>query len=186
MVKRRTRPSERRATRRQSVKARSVRKRATRAGARSTSRNARQKSARSEPSHAPSGARKVTGTPRKTSVLQVEDSSPTQHLRTRILARAGYHVVNVETVRDAITSAVTTRPDVILCDVKLPDGSGFEVCREMRARYPGLPVILVSAVYRDEYAKQSGVFGGASEYLVEPVAAAELIAAIKRQSQRTG
>lgn len=118
---------------------------------------------------------------RKVSVLQIEDDSPTQHLRSEILTRAGYRVANVATVRDALTSVAKTRPDVILCDVKLPDGSGFEVCREIRERHPGLPVILVSAVYREEYDKESAVFGGASEYLVEPLTPAELIAAIKRQ-----
>lgn len=119
---------------------------------------------------------------RKVSVLQVEDDPPTQHLRSEILTRAGYRVENVGTVRDALASAARARPDVILCDVKLPDGSGFEVCREIHARYPGLPVILVSAVYRDDYDKDTAVFGGASEYLVEPLTPAELIAAIKRQS----
>jgi DNA-binding response OmpR family regulator len=166
------------------MKARFVRGRATRALAKSLARKAGQKGDISELSPPPSATGK-TGKVNRVSVLQVEDNSPTQHLRARILARAGYHVVNVATVRDAITSVAATQPDVILCDVKLPDGSGFEVCREMRARHPGLPVILVSAVYRDEYAKQSGVFGGASEYLVEPLAPAELIGAIKRQTGRT-
>ena len=117
-------------------------------------------------------------------VLQVEDNASTQHLRTETLTRAGYQVVNASTVRDALASVAKRRPDVILCDVKLPDGSGFEVCREIRAREPGLPVILVSAVYRDEHDEQSAVFGGAAEYLVEPVTPADLFAAIKRHTQR--
>ena len=119
---------------------------------------------------------------RKVLVLQVEDNSPIQHLRAQILTRAGYRVVSVETVRDALMSVAKACPDAILCDVKLPDGSGFEVCREMRTRQPGLPVILVSAVYGSDYDRDSAVFGGASEYLVEPLTPAELIAAIKRHT----
>ena len=126
--------------------------------------------------------RTATRKPRQISVLQVEDDSSTRHLRARILARAGYRVTTVGTVRDALASIAKARPNVILCDVKLPDGSGFEVCREMRTLHPGLPVILVSAVYRDEPAAQSGVFGGATEYLVEPLTPEELIAAIKRHT----
>jgi DNA-binding response OmpR family regulator len=124
----------------------------------------------------------ATGKPRKVSVLQVEDDSSTQHLRAQILTRAGYRVTTVGTVRDALASIANARPDVILCDVKLPDGSGFEVCREMRTLHPGLPVILVSAIYRDDSATQSGVFGGAAEYLVEPLTSEQLVAAIKRQT----
>jgi DNA-binding response OmpR family regulator len=87
----------------------------------------------------------------------------------------------VSNVRDAIASAGANRPDVILCDVKLPDGNGFQICREMRTLQPGVPVILISAVYRDEFAKQAAVFGGACEYLVEPVAPEEMVAAVMRQ-----
>ena len=84
-------------------------------------------------------------------------------------------------MREATAAAASKRPDVILCDVKLPDGNGFQICREMRTLQPGLPIILISAVYRDEFAKQAAVFGGACEYLVEPVSPAELIAAVMRQ-----
>jgi DNA-binding response OmpR family regulator len=118
----------------------------------------------------------------KTSILQVEDNDATAHLRTKILERAGYRVVTVRNVRDAVAAAGADRPDVLLCDLKLPDGSGFQVCREMRNLYPALPVILVSAVYRDEISKQTAIFGGAVEYLVEPVPPAELVAAVKRQA----
>jgi DNA-binding response OmpR family regulator len=118
---------------------------------------------------------------RQPSVLQVEDHEPTQHLRSEILRRAGCRVSNVTSVREATSAASASRPDVILCDVKLPDGNGFQVCREMRTLQPGLPIILISAVYRDEFAKQAAVFGGACEYLVEPVSPADLVAAVMRQ-----
>lgn len=118
---------------------------------------------------------------RTPSVLHIEDHEPTQHLRAEILRRAGCHVSNVSNVRDAIASAGTKRPDVVLCDVKLPDGNGFQICREMRTLQPGVPVILISAVYRDEFAKQAAVFGGACEYLVEPVTPEDMVAAVLRQ-----
>jgi DNA-binding response OmpR family regulator len=118
---------------------------------------------------------------RQPSVLQVEDHEPTQHLRSEILRRAGCRVSNVSTVADATAAATSKRPDVILCDVKLPDGNGFQICREMRTLQPGLPIILISAVYRDEFSKQAAVFGGACEYLVEPVSPADLVAAVMRQ-----
>jgi two-component system OmpR family response regulator len=124
----------------------------------------------------------MTGKPHRQSVLQIEDDGPTEHLRAQILRRAGFRVVTVRTVRDALISVAKNRPDVILCDVKLPDGSGFQVCREIRTLHPGLPVVLVSAVYRDEFSKQSSVFTGAADYLVEPVGAADLVAAVRRQT----
>ena len=83
--------------------------------------------------------------PRQPSVLQVEDDEPTRHLRSEILRRAGCRVESVSTVREATAAATTKRPDVILCDVKLPDGNGFQICREMRMLQPGLPIILISS-----------------------------------------
>jgi DNA-binding response OmpR family regulator len=118
----------------------------------------------------------------KPSILQVEDDEATSYLRAQVLRRAGCRVANVHTVRDALAAAGKAVPDVILCDVKLPDGSGFHVCREMHARHPGVPVILVSAIFRDDFAKRAGVFGGAAEYLVEPLTAADLVAAVRRQT----
>ena len=118
---------------------------------------------------------------RPVAVLHVEDHAPTQHLRSEILRRAGYVVSDVSTASEATAAAAAKRPDVILCDVKLPDGNGFQICREMRTLQPGVPVILISAIYRDEFARQAAVFGGASEYLVEPVTAEDLVAAIVRQ-----
>ena len=106
---------------------------------------------------------------------------PLQHWRSEVLQRAGFRVFNVGTVQEALAEAAKRHHDVMLCDVKLPDGSGFQVCREVRALQPHIPVILISAVYRDDVAKQSAVFGGASDYLVEPLTPAELVAAIKRQ-----
>ena len=114
-------------------------------------------------------------------VLHVEDHQPAQHLRSELLRRAGCQVSDVSTVHEAIAAAAKQRPDVVLCDVKLPDGNGFQICREMRTLQPGVPVILISAVYREDAAKQSGIFGGACDYLVEPVTPAELVAAVKRQ-----
>ena len=114
-------------------------------------------------------------------VLHVEDHAPAQHLRSELLRRAGCQVSDVSTVQDALAAAAKQRPDVVLCDVKLPDGNGFQICREMRTLQPGVPVILISAVYREDFEKQSGIFGGACDYLVEPVTPKELVAAVRRQ-----
>ena len=84
-------------------------------------------------------------------------------------------------MREALTAVSKKRPDVILCDVKLPDGTGFQICREMLNSQRPVPVILISDLYRDESAHQSGVFVGASEYLMEPVSPEELVAAVTRQ-----
>jgi DNA-binding response OmpR family regulator len=118
---------------------------------------------------------------RRPVVLHVEDDTPTQHRRADILRDAGCFVSRVRTVQEALTAVSKKRPDVILCDVKLPDGTGFQICREMLNAQPPVPVILISDLYRDESAHQSGVFVGASEYLMEPVTPEQLVAAVTRQ-----
>ncbi len=122
--------------------------------------------------------------PRAHSVLHVDDHAGAQHVRTTILRRAGFEVISASSVEEALRIADTSHASVVLSDVKLPDGSGFQVCREWRLRHPDVPVILISAVYRDEFAKDTGVYCGAAEYLIEPVSAEDLIAAVRRQLSR--
>ena len=86
---------------------------------------------------------------RRPVVLHVEDDTPTQHRRSDILRDAGWFVSRVRTVQEALNAVSKKRPDVILCDVKLPDGTGFQICREMLNARPPVPVILISDLYRN-------------------------------------
>jgi DNA-binding NarL/FixJ family response regulator len=82
------------------------------------------------------------------------------------------------TVAEAVDAARRFRPDLIVMDVRLPDGSGIEACREIRAELPDTRVVMLTS-YPDEDAVLSAIIAGASGYLLKQVRARDLVAALE-------
>ena len=80
--------------------------------------------------------------------------------------------------------ALTNTYDIVLLDLTLPFLSGYEVCAAIKAKHPGLPVILITAMERIEQ-KLSGFDAGADDYMVKPFDFRELLARIKTLLKRT-
>jgi DNA-binding NarL/FixJ family response regulator len=87
-------------------------------------------------------------------------------------------VAEVGTVADAVEAARRFQPDLVVMDVRLPDGSGIEACREIRAERPATRVLILTS-YPDEDAVLSAIVAGASGYLLKQVRARDLVAALE-------
>jgi DNA-binding NarL/FixJ family response regulator len=113
-------------------------------------------------------------------ILIVDDHAVVRIGLKTVLANAtGFRVVGeAGTVNDAITLAVQARPDVVLMDVRLPDGSGVEACRRIKADNPEIRVVMLTS-YQDEEAIVGSVMAGASGYLLKQADAERLIQAIR-------
>ena len=93
--------------------------------------------------------------------------------------RAGFEVVaQAGTVHEAIAEAARFEPDVVIMDVRLPDGTGIEACREIRAARPETRVVMLTS-YPDEEAVLSAIIAGASGYLLKQVRGRDLVSAIE-------
>ena len=97
-----------------------------------------------------------------------------------MLAAAGDIVVCGQggTVAEAIEVAVATRPDVVVMDVRLLDGSGIEATREIRARCPDTKVIMLTS-FSDEEAMLASILAGASGYVLKQIRGSDLAGAIR-------
>jgi len=120
-------------------------------------------------------------------VMVVDDNEPGRYVTRRILQRAGYRVLEAATGQQAIDAA-TQQPQLVVLDVKLPDFSGFEVCRRLRAdpATSHIPVLHLSASFQDDGSVITGLEGGADGYLTQPVEPSVLLAyvrALLRMSQ---
>ena len=118
-------------------------------------------------------------------VLYVEDNEQDADLTCRRLARLAPEVdiATVHTLADARCrlaeeSAIGTLPDVLLVDVRLPDGNGVELCRELRARNPELHCLMLTS-FSDDEALFGAIMAGASGYLLKQVAGIDLVGAVR-------
>jgi DNA-binding NarL/FixJ family response regulator len=93
--------------------------------------------------------------------------------------RPGFQVVaEAGSVAEAIEMARKFQPDLVVMDVRLPDGSGIEACREIRAELPDTRVVMLTS-YPDEEAVFSAIVAGASGYLLKQVRARDLVSALE-------
>jgi two-component system, NarL family, response regulator DevR len=82
------------------------------------------------------------------------------------------------TAAQALARVPAVRPDVVLLDVRLPDGSGIDVCRELRVRSPDVPCIILTA-YDDDDAVLASVVAGAAGYIRKDIAGSALVDGIR-------
>ncbi len=113
-------------------------------------------------------------------VLIVDDHAVVRiGLKTLLANAAGFRVVGeAGTVAEAISLAVQARPDVVLMDVRLPDGSGVEACRRIKADNADVRVVMLTS-YQDEEAIVGAVMAGASGYLLKQADSDRLTQAIR-------
>jgi DNA-binding NarL/FixJ family response regulator len=97
--------------------------------------------------------------------------------------REGFEVVaEAGSVAESIELARRFQPDLVIMDVRLPDGSGIEACREIRSERPATRVVMLTS-YPDEEAVMSAIVAGASGYLLKQNRARDLIAALETVAQ---
>jgi two-component system response regulator RegX3 len=118
----------------------------------------------------------------KRRILLVEDETSITEPLAEALRNEGFHTQVAGTVAEALELA-RREPDLVLLDVMLPDGSGFDVCRELRARSK-VPIIMLTA-RGEEADRVVGLELGADDYVVKPFSAREVVARIRAVLRRT-
>ena len=117
-------------------------------------------------------------------ILLVEDEESITTPLTEALEREGFATRVARTAAEATALGRSVRPDLVLLDLMLPDGSGFDVCRELRA-HSSVPIIILSA-RGEEADRVVGLELGADDYVVKPFSAREVVARIRAVLRRAG
>jgi DNA-binding NarL/FixJ family response regulator len=86
------------------------------------------------------------------------------------------------TAQQGLEQIAALKPDVAILDVRLPDGSGIEVCREIRSAYPNIACLMLTS-YADDEALFSAIMAGAAGYVLKEIGGSDLIGDIRRVSQ---
>jgi DNA-binding response OmpR family regulator len=117
-----------------------------------------------------------------TSLLFIEDDDSIRLALRLALEDEGYDVREAEDGRTGLQSFAREEPDLVLLDLRLPDISGFEVCRTLR-KSSIVPIIIVTA-QTDTYDLVAGLEAGADDYVTKPVVPKELAARIRAALRR--
>jgi two-component system response regulator DevR len=96
-----------------------------------------------------------------------------------IVRRGVRELLEAEPDIEVVGEASAVRPQVAVLDVRLPDGSGVEVCREVRSQLPGLACLMLTS-FSDDDALFEAIMAGASGYVLKQIRGNDLVAAIRR------
>jgi len=117
------------------------------------------------------------------SLLFIEDDTAIRTALRLALEDEGYTVHEAKDGTDGLAKFADLNPDLVLLDLRLPDISGFEVCRQLR-QHSIVPIIMVTA-QTDTHDLVAGLEAGADDYVTKPVVAKELAARIRAALRRT-
>ncbi len=118
--------------------------------------------------------------PTRARILVVDDEPAIREYETTLLSELGHEVLAAADGAEALELARVTRPHLVLLDIMMPELSGIEVCRQLRAdpRTQDIRVIVVSAVDAKRALEES-IIAGADDFLAKPIHALELMVRVR-------
>jgi DNA-binding NarL/FixJ family response regulator len=114
-------------------------------------------------------------------ILIVDGDPECRRVIARALERAGYSSFEAATGQQALAAALRERPALVILEVHLPGGSGYEVCRELREWFgETLPIVFVSGERTEPSDQVAGLLVGANDYIVKPFVVDVLLARLRQ------
>ncbi|MFN2509189.1 MAG: response regulator [Chthoniobacterales bacterium] len=115
----------------------------------------------------------------KARILHVDDHQDTRLMMAALLAECGYGVLTAGSVAEALEMVREISFDLYILDVRLPDGTGVELCENLRRSHPAIPILYYSA-YGDDADHQAALARCGDAYLRKPVSIAEIEKTVAR------
>jgi CheY-like chemotaxis protein len=109
----------------------------------------------------------------KARILHVDDHQDTRLMMAALLQERGYGVLTAGSVGEGLQLAKDIAFDLYILDVRLPDGTGVELCQKLRGMHPGIPILYYSA-YGDAPEVESALAICGDAYLKKPVCIADI------------
>jgi two-component system phosphate regulon response regulator PhoB len=122
----------------------------------------------------------MNAAPMRARILVVDDEAAIREYETSLLSELGHEVLTAADGAEALRLACERRPHLVLLDTMMPELSGIEVCRQLRAdpRTRDIRIIMVSAVDAKRALEES-IIAGADDFLAKPVHALELMVRVR-------
>ncbi|MES2208129.1 MAG: response regulator [Pseudomonadota bacterium] len=119
--------------------------------------------------------------PKASKILIIDDTEVNLYTFSRLLRNKGYETLQAATIVEGMQLLKTCEIDLIILDVQLPDGNGFDTCQQIKndPALSSIPVLMTSASFVEGRDKALGLDRGAEGYLTTPIDALELVATVK-------
>ena len=117
-------------------------------------------------------------------ILVVEDEADLVVTYDRLLRREGYRVVTAASRAEGLKALESSRPALVISDLRLPDGDGLDIIRAARSLDPPAPVIVVTA-FASRAAREAALASGASAFLAKPFPASALLQLVHDELERS-
>lgn len=120
-------------------------------------------------------------------ILAVDDAEENLQILRSVITSAGYSFIGVSGGPECLNLAWRLRPSLVLLDVQMPEMTGFEVCRRLRAgrEYTGVPIVFLTASKTVEDV-QAGIAAGGNDFIIKPFDAQMLIGRIHHWTSPQG
>ena len=119
----------------------------------------------------------------KQRILLIDDDPGVSEVIGLLLEREGYSVERAATLKQAITLVEATEVDLVVTDLKLPDGTGLDVIALLLGRDPGLPIVMITS-YSSMESAIAALRAGAADYVIKPFNNDEFLRAVARALNR--
>jgi two-component system OmpR family response regulator len=113
-------------------------------------------------------------------ILHLDDEPAIRDLIAAHLTRQGYRVVSVGSPAEALNAATTERPDLVISDLQLDEGDGLELIAQLRAQYPGIPVIMLTGVLIDPRIAKQSIASGVDIYIQKTAPLSKILEEVRR------
>ena len=114
-------------------------------------------------------------------VLIIDDEFVICEVLSRIFVSENYSVRTRHTIEEGLQLCLQERPDILLLDVNLPDGSGLDLCSRLKAdpRLKRIPVIILTGSTTEEEGRAAGLESGADNYAAKPFVVEDIVEMVK-------
>ena len=129
--------------------------------------------------------RDALGAPRAATILVVDDMAGIRGLVRKVLAGAGYNVMEAVDGKDALRQIRSTDVDLVLTDLVMPEMEGLEMIRNIRTEWPALKIIAMSGAFDGQFLQTAGLLG-AHATLAKPIRPDALLNAVRRVLAQAG
>ena len=116
-------------------------------------------------------------------VLVAEDDHFTREGLSEVLQAEGYEVLEAADGQSALSCFDNETPDFVCLDIMMPNVSGYDVCKRIRATHPNVPIVFISAK-SEEIDKVIGLELGADDFIIKPFGVKEVVARVRAVARR--